>query len=149
MKLESKRICGECTACCEGWLTSNIYGHMMRPGTKCHFLGAECTIYQNRPENPCKQFKCVWLEDKEYAIPEWIKPSLSKIIIVKRPWGEKNQNYFWQVVECGQKMDSEVLHWLISFCEFNNICIQYSFNQNIYRRGSVEFNEFFSKKENL
>jgi hypothetical protein len=143
MKKE-KRKCDECTACCEGWLTANIHGHEMRPGVKCHFLGKTCSIYPNRPENPCKQFKCEWLADENNGIPEWIKPSQSGIIITTKSWG--NNRYYWFVVECGKKIESDVLHWLILYCEKNLIPLEYQVNGNFYRRGPKEFIQYFEGK---
>ncbi|HZE61286.1 MAG TPA: hypothetical protein VE085_12085 [Burkholderiales bacterium] len=54
-----KRQCGTCTACCDGWVEGTIYGHEMKPGVPCHFRGEGCcTIYERRPEEPCRRFVC-------------------------------------------------------------------------------------------
>ncbi len=56
------RVCGTCTACCDGWVAGTIYGHEMKPGTPCHFRGEGCcTIYDKRPLDPCRKFVCGWL----------------------------------------------------------------------------------------
>jgi Fe-S-cluster containining protein len=141
-ELKSKRKCGECTKCCEGWLSANILGFQMKPGVKCHFFGSKCTIYSDRPDL-CRNFRCAWLSDEEYAIPEWLKPSLSNIIITTRLWGE-NQEPYWSVVECGQGMSAEILHWLISFTARNNICVEYRLNGGVHHRGSEEFVNFMN-----
>ena len=58
---DPSRNCGMCTACCDGWLTANIRGHEMRVGVPCHFRGeGGCTIYQDRPVDPCRGFHCAW-----------------------------------------------------------------------------------------
>src|SRR5687768_2081971 len=58
----SPRKCGSCTACCDGWVEGTIHGHEMRPGTPCHFRGEGCcTIYERRPQQPCRNFICGWL----------------------------------------------------------------------------------------
>ncbi|MGZ5099109.1 MAG: SEC-C metal-binding domain-containing protein, partial [Usitatibacter sp.] len=36
------RKCGECTACCDGWVAGVIEGYEMKPGTPCHFRGEMC-----------------------------------------------------------------------------------------------------------
>jgi hypothetical protein len=109
------RNCNNCTACCEGWLDGNIYGYEMYPGKSCHFMGVgECKIYDQRPERPCKSFKCAWLNDQNGVIfPDWLYPKSSKIIITERTWGENDDKIYLDIVECGQKIDSEILVWLI------------------------------------
>lgn len=117
------RECAECTACCEGWLSGIIRGHTMKPGKQCHFLGCNrCSIYEERPEKPCRDFNCAWLKDTKQIIPEWMKPSLSKVIITERDWsgpsvgGISVKSKYWYVTECGEKIDSSVLSWLIQHC---------------------------------
>jgi Fe-S-cluster containining protein len=137
MQLESKRKCGECTECCKGWLTANIHGRVMKPGLPCHFFGNKCTIYPQRPDT-CRGFKCSWLDDSEYNIPEWIKPSLSKIIITTRVWGDDEEPY-WSVVECGEEISPSVLNWLLIFTSNNNICVEYRIKGAIFHKGTAEF----------
>ena len=51
------RSCGDCTACCEGWLSAKDL--KMWAGKACeHKTAAGCGIYADRPENPCKAFQC-------------------------------------------------------------------------------------------
>src|SRR5690349_22796733 len=46
------RKCGECTACCDGWVAGTIEGHEMKPGTPCFFRGDHCcSIYERRPRS--------------------------------------------------------------------------------------------------
>jgi hypothetical protein len=106
--ISAERQCNGCTACCEGWLAGDAHGQEFWPGRKCHFLGDKsCSIYEQRPENPCKTFKCKWLEDKNF--PEWLKPNLSKVIIYER---EIQGHTYWEIVEAGEKMDSTILSWI-------------------------------------
>jgi hypothetical protein len=104
-----KRECGSCTKCCEGWLFGQVKGQHFQAGRPCHFKGENgCTIYEDRPENPCKLYTCEWLVNKN--IPEWMKPSSCNVIITKKQW--KPGHYYWYVNEAGSKMDSVVLNWL-------------------------------------
>src|SRR5437588_9511649 len=49
----SSRRCGECTACCDGWLKINVYGVEVYPGHPClHSSGHHCLIYERRPSTP-------------------------------------------------------------------------------------------------
>ena len=139
-KLTSNRKCEECTMCCQ-YLGAEIYGHKFGDGTPCHFLSTSCTIYKDRPA-VCSNYICAWLDDKHHMIPEWIKPSMSKIIITARRWGKNKEFVYWDVVECGETMRSDVLHWLLIFCEQNNINLEYMFNSKHHRRGSVEFQQY-------
>ena len=103
----TNRNCDGCTVCCEGWLFGEAHGKHFSPGRPCHFMGHKgCTIYENRPEDPCKVFKCQWLSNDD--IPAWMKPDVIKVLITKRK--EKGHSYL-QLVELGQRMDPRVLSW--------------------------------------
>ncbi|HEU4650806.1 MAG TPA: hypothetical protein VFS49_05270, partial [Croceibacterium sp.] len=80
------RACGECTACCDGWLPSTIHGHEMKPGTPCHFRGEHrCTIYERRPQEPCRSFVCGWLA-KDSPFPESFRPDRLGVMIIRTRW---------------------------------------------------------------
>lgn len=79
------RKCGDCKACCEGWLLDESLD--MYPGKPCkHCTNAGCAIYEERPVNPCRTFKCAWLDrPEEYA--DDLRPDLiGAIILHNRPW---------------------------------------------------------------
>jgi uncharacterized cysteine cluster protein YcgN (CxxCxxCC family) len=102
------RSCDGCTKCCEGWLHGEAHKHFFWPGRPCHFKSQKgCSIYQNRPDNPCKSFKCEWLMNE--VVPVWMKPDQINAIIVVR---QENDKIFWEVSEAGSKLDSKVLSWL-------------------------------------
>jgi hypothetical protein len=106
------RSCDGCTACCEGWLWGSAHGHNFFAGRPCHFkCETGCSIYENRPEDPCKVFTCAWLTNKD--IPEWLKPNLSKVIVVER--NHDDIGYYIEVTEMEQKIDSIVLSWLFQY----------------------------------
>ena len=66
-----------------------------------------CSIYENRPIDPCRNFKCEWIENNN--IPEWMKPSVSNVIIYKRVEQDKELLEF---TEAGSRLDSRVLSWI-------------------------------------
>jgi len=105
------RACDGCTSCCEGWLTANIYGIDMYPGKPCRFADKSngCTIYNNRPANPCKGFYCYWKGNKD--VPEHFKPSISKNILVLR--STEDGARFLDINEAGKPVDFEILNWAI------------------------------------
>ena len=143
------RECGTCTACCEGWLAGTIRGHQMKRSKPCHFLGCKntrCTIYEERPEEPCRNFNCVWLKDGD--VPEWMKPELSNVIIKEMEYeiqirqagfgtasyilenaaNLSNVGKFWYVVEMGETISGPVLSWLVQYCLRKEMPILYQVN---------------------
>lgn len=132
-----KRECGNCTECCQGWLRGEAHGKPFYPGRPCHFVcEVGCSIYKDRPFDPCVQFRCEWLEDAN-SFPEWMKPSLSKVIITARQ--TKNKISYYEVVECGQKIDSVVLNYLILHTLRNNLNLRIQVNGAFANYGSPHF----------
>jgi len=106
-----KRECDGCTECCQGWLQGVAHGKSFYPGKPCHFVSATgCSIYEDRPQNPCKHFRCGWLDELN-LFPEWLKPNKAKIIAQKLR--TKSGVEFYEITECGQKIDASVLNHLI------------------------------------
>ena len=81
----SERECGSCTACCEGWLVSTVTG--MHPGNACrHCTGQGCAIYENRPQDPCRNFICGWLQPNS-PLPDEMRPDKAGVIVLLgRQW---------------------------------------------------------------
>jgi hypothetical protein len=104
-----ERECGECTKCCDGWLAGNIKGHQMYPGQPCFFVTKNgCSDYENRPQEPCKKFECLWKSQPD-IFPAWMRPDLVGSILTS----QKIQDIeFVYLVECGTKPDSSMLSWL-------------------------------------
>ena len=76
---DALKPCGDCTACCEGWLADASLG--MYPGKHCTNLeNGECTIYEERPEHPCRSFNCMWR--KTPFLSEEMRPDKSGAIVV-------------------------------------------------------------------
>ena len=133
-----KRSCDGCTACCQGWLSAQIYGRDMPEGRPCHFVGKKgCSIYKDRPEDPCVGFKCEWLKDDGTLFPEWLKPELAKVIILRLGWG--NGQEFIQVKECGEPISSKVLNWLYVFGAQTGIPMQIQVAGTWNKLGPPEF----------
>lgn len=82
-----KRECGDCTACCEGWVSGVIEGRRMRPGVPCHHCTqAGCAIYNDRPVEPCREFVCAWLMQPS-PLPDDMKPNQCGAIVKwKQQW---------------------------------------------------------------
>lgn len=117
---KTQRSCDGCTACCEGWLTANIKGHEMYPGKPCPFVkqGVGCSIYKDRPKNPCKGFECMWKATDSTIMPDRFKPSeIGAIVTIDEIDGIP----YHRVTECGVKLDSDFLSWFVLFAMENRL----------------------------
>ena len=80
------RECGDCSACCEGWIANRIEvaGGVTEifPGQGCRYcVGHGCSVYETRPQSPCRSFSCMWLT-RESEFPEEMRPDISRAIVV-------------------------------------------------------------------
>lgn len=128
------RTCDGCTKCCEGWLHGSAHDHAFYPGKPCHFLGKGCSIYADRPKDPCQIYKCVWLESED--LPMWMRPDLCKVVVTKRV---KNNVEFYDIVEAGQLLDAKVLSWFVLWALNTKRNLLYSIDGGRNRIGSNEF----------
>lgn len=135
----SKRSCGDCTKCCEGWLEGEALGHKFYPGRPCHFIaiGKGCSVYSKRPKDPCQSYKCAWLVDEN--IPEWMKPSEINAIVDYRT--TSNGISYISANEAGSILSSQVLTWIIQYALSNNLNLLWKVNQGLHWIGSPEFIE--------
>jgi len=108
----SARACGTCTACCEGWAAGVIRGHPMYPGQHCHFLSAgKCTIYDERPQSPCRNFVCGWLGQPE-SFPDEFRPDRIGVIVVRIRWRDAPA---YILLSAGREPDEQLLVWMREF----------------------------------
>jgi len=141
-KFENNRNCNGCTKCCDGWLSSNIYGYDMSIGKPCHFVKSDgCSIYNERPQNPCKIFKCEWLINLE--IPEWLYPKKSNVIITKK---YISNICYLDIIEAGKKLSVETLNWILLMSINNQINVLYQINGGKNWIGSKDFCELIKEK---
>lgn len=129
------RLCGNCTKCCDGYLHGEAYGKKFFKGTPCHFVSEKgCSIYKDRPFSPCQTYSCVWLHDK--YLPEWLKPSLSNVIVSKR--NEKDFDFI-EVIEAGKIIESNILIWLIDYSLEYKINLKIQVDSGWHWYGTKEF----------
>lgn len=130
------RSCGSCTKCCEGWLTANIHGEEMYPGKACQFCEVDkgCSDYENRPENPCKTFVCMWRAEE--FVPEEFSPKETGNIITAQRIG--NIEYL-SLVYAGKEVQTDFLSWFVSFCVGRQLNAEWVVNGKAYLIGSHEF----------
>ena len=122
------RECGECTACCEGWLPDKSLD--MYAGKACaHCQSEGCAIYETRPEEPCRTFQCAWLLDEE-AFPAEMRPDqCGAIVLSARYWKEWN---VMRAVPVGPMIPEPTLEWLRLFTKGKEVPLIF------YERGLVD-----------
>ena len=114
MNQHPARSCGDCTACCDGWLQIEVRGHPVRKGSPCPFSTAgRCTIYPDRPQHPCREFVCGWLTASS-PLPDWMRPDKSRLILLAA-------NFIWRgltvdvAVAVGERPKTKALDWMQRF----------------------------------
>jgi hypothetical protein len=94
-----------------------------------------CTIYENRPDDPCKTYECGY--KKFDWVPEWMRPDKANIIITERV---KNGVSYIDVAEVNGAMRADALS-LIFMAKINghyeNIVYEVNGGKNYI--GSHEF----------
>lgn len=137
------RSCNECTKCCEGHLKTNIKGHEVYPGNPCFFvkIGVGCTSYEDRPKDPCQNFKCYWLSNTQ--MPEEFKPSNSGVILT---WQTVEEFDYLALINAPTNPSVQLLSWALS--EANRINSNFSWNidNQVYWTGSVDFCDAMLRK---
>lgn len=119
------RQCGECTACCEGWAEGEIRGHRMFPGQPCHFLEAgACTIYEERPQSPCRNFVCGWLMPGS-PFPDSFRPDRLGVIVVPMRWHDRP---CYVLLPAGHDPDEATLDWMRGHAQATGAPFYYSQN---------------------
>lgn len=109
---DASRSCGECTACCDGWLTGNIRGHALGAGAPCPFrANGGCTIYDERPDYPCRGFFCAW-RLRGNPFPDAFRPDRLGVIILAKPWRDRVAYY---LVPAGRDVDATLLEWMRTY----------------------------------
>lgn len=136
-----ERQCGECDLCCK-WLVNDVYGHITTPSSPCFYLGKGCTIYEKRPQT-CRDYFCAYIQG---LTPEWMKPSLTGILVTPERWGPNKEYQMLRAIECGKRMTVEILSWLIQFSQKNNTGLSYVLDGHQQFYGPKEFLEFFNAK---
>lgn len=142
-QVKISRKCGSCTKCCEGWLSGEVDNEKFYKGVPCKFCvtNSGCGNYNNRPDDPCKTFKCSWLSDD--SLPEWAKPELCGAIIYERTIGGMTCGF---LVPTGQDVSITTLSWFLiwSLNKYQNAVWYNSFGSEFYL-GPKELGEVLNK----
>jgi len=132
----TKKECGTCTKCCEGWLSADIKGYKMYPGKPCFFIeiGKGCGDYENRPQVPCKNFKCGWLGIEE--MPEEFKPDKSGVVM---HFVQEDEISYFSLTKAPNDPSAELLSWAISFVASKGLNIFWDINNKSFWIGDSKF----------
>lgn len=104
-----ERRCGPCTACCEGWLPGRVLDYEMKPGTPCHYLGSPgCSIYADRPADPCRNFLCAWMRSPD-IFPDAFRPDRVGAIIRLKGWRNRPA---YMVISTARDPDDVLCAWV-------------------------------------
>jgi hypothetical protein len=107
--------CGECTACCDGWLISNSYGNKFGNGIPCLFLcDKKCSIYNTRPET-CSKYQCAWSQG---LFPDWMKPTKSNVLISVE--FDNNRKQFLKVIKMKTDIEQTIIDFIENWVKENN-----------------------------
>lgn len=84
----------------------------MKPGTPCFFRGAQCcSIYERRPQHPCRDFVCGWLAPQS-PFPEEFRPDRLGVIIISKRWRGRE---VYVLRSAGRDPDEALLAWMRAF----------------------------------
>jgi hypothetical protein len=144
-RFESRpRECGGCTACCDGWLKITIDGEPVYPGKPCpHSTGKGCRIYESRPQDPCRQFVCSWLE-KGSAFPDAFRPDRLGVITLTGRWRGRA---VYALVPAGRDPDAALIEWMTDYSNASGIPLLYQVQGEWYGHGPDELHrDLLAKK---
>ena len=147
------RSCEGCTKCCSGPLTATIniesrsVVHELGPGNPCVFvqIGKGCGIYDERPNDPCKTFRCQYLVDE--VVPEEMKPSRSNVILTIE---EVLPNVEYIIAhEAGGSLEGDNLKWVRSLYDDYAVNAAWKEDGVWHWQGDAIFTAHAIKKWNL
>jgi hypothetical protein len=141
---KSDRTCADCTKCCEGWLSANILGEDMFPGKPCQFVTPDvgCTIYKDRPKDPCKTFECAW-RATDYIPLEFSPVNTGQIVVPYQLDGID----FLSMVFAGKEVDPKFLSWFVTFAVGRQLNVEWSIDGQLYALGSQDFMEARARRD--
>ncbi len=132
----AKRECGTCTACCDGWVEGTIRGRVMKAGVPCHFRGEGCcTIYEERPQEPCRNFICGWMM-RGSPFPDSFRPDRLGVMMVPTRWRGKPA---FILRSAPRDPDEELLGWMRAFSVDTGIPFFYESRGERFGFGPPEF----------
>lgn len=138
------KSCSGCTKCCEGWLIADINGEQLHPGKGCSAVvqGVGCSIYEDRPEEPCALFECFWKASK--IMPMEFKPSEVGVIVTNQ---QIDRIPYLLLSEAGNTVPAEVLSWFLQWVFMNQLNAEWEIGEKSHAAGSPEFLAALARRE--
>lgn len=142
--LVNQRSCLPCRACCEGWLDISeaaIQAHLGSPCSHCSSEG--CSIYAERPNNPCRTFYCAWRQ-ADTPLIELMRPDLSGVIVIMDRMVWRDQKVI-VAIPVGKEIPERSLQYLIGLSELmdlNLLMVSFVVDQNSEFTGASRLNAF-------
>lgn len=146
IKGDNGKSCEGCTKCCEGYLSANILGEEMYPGKACRFVlkGEGCSIYEDRPKDPCRGFQCFWRASE--IMPMEFKPSEVGVIV-------SNQEIFGvpylRLDEAGNEVPADVLSWFVTWAVGNQLNVSWTVKDKTHTMGSSDFHQAMARRADM
>ena len=139
------RVCGECTECCTGTLAGEVRGIKFDETTACSFLKEnKCSIYESRPEDPCKNYSCMWLNDE--SIPDFMRPDIAHVVLTQK---SINDTYYVEAREAARKtMTAATLANVIMFAYQSKQNILYFVDGKRRWMGEPKFDQAMKRIDN-
>lgn len=137
------KTCGECTECCTGTLAGEVQGHKFNETTACFFLeDSKCTIYATRPDDPCRNYSCMWLNDE--SIPDFMRPDKSNVVLTQLSF---NNIYYIDAREAARKsMTTTVLSNLLMYALHSKQNLVYYVDGQCYWYGEPDFMKIMNRR---
>ena len=108
----------------------------MHPGQPCHYLAqGACTIYDERPQSPCRNFVCGWLMPGN-PFPESFRPDRVGVIVVPMRWRDKP---CYVLLSAGRDPDEALLDWMRAHAQATGSPFYYQQGGERLGYGSVAF----------
>jgi uncharacterized cysteine cluster protein YcgN (CxxCxxCC family) len=137
------KTCDECTECCTGTLAGEAYGHKFDETTACFFLeNNKCSIYATRPDNPCKNYSCMWLNDD--GMPDFMRPDKSNVVLTQKSFD--NVFYIHAKEAARKSMTTTVLSNLIMYALHTQQNLVYYVSGQCYWYGDPEFTKIMARR---
>lgn len=115
----------------------------MYPGKPCFFveIGKGCKDYENRPEVPCKNFKCGWLSIKE--MPDEFKPEKTGVIM---HFVREKEVAYCSLTKAPNSPNADFLSWAISYAASKGLNIFWSIEDKNFWIGDKIFCDTMEKE---
>jgi hypothetical protein len=139
----NSKSCEGCTKCCEGYLTADINGEEIGPGKPCKACVKDsgCSIYKDRPKDPCRSFECFWRASE--VMPKEFKPSEVGVIVTSQ---QIDGIPYLVLNEAGNQVSVDVLSWFVKHAVDRQLNIEWQIGNVYHAMGSREFNMALARR---